>query len=204
MHYCPYCSEPIKETMKTCPHCKRSLELELIKGKYRPDLESSKTDKKMERMLWFHTHRLFFYSFFTLVIGLVVGAVLTYGYAQASFASEREDYTLEIERLGTVIDTLKQAGNSTRSGFERQLAQKDELINLITKERNTMGRLIYFTRRMVRNSTIMPKNDAEVERFRNNFIYLQKEFDRLQETLKERNFSGNKTFNLKTIPQFLE
>jgi len=190
--------------MKTCPHCKRSLELELIKNLYKPDMESSHINAPTARKLWYHRHKLFIYPMITLLIGGIIGGVLIYGYARASFASQKDGYEREISALGRVIDSLKQKDRSARSGFENQLAARDSLIDLLTRERNTMGRIIYFTRRMARNSTITPNSEAEVTRFQNNFKYLQKQFDGYQEELKTKNFKQHKSFNLKTLPMFLE
>ncbi len=204
MHYCPYCSEPINAGAKSCPHCKRSLELELIQQLYQGNMESSHIDPRIKRKMWFHERRIIFYPLITLIIGLIAGGILIYGYAQAGFAAERDEHAAVVEKLQAEIDGLKQAQGNARSGYEAQLADKETLIELLTKERDTMGRIIYFTRRMARNSTITPNSEAEVTRFKNNLNYLQKLFDGYQEKLKSKNFEAYKDFNLKTLPMFLE
>lgn len=204
MHYCPYCSEPISAGAKSCPHCKRSLEIELMQQLYQGNLESSHIDPRIKRKMWFRERRILFYPLIALIVGLVAGAIISYGYAQIGFSSEREEHAATVEKLQAEIDGLKQAQGSAQSGFEAQLAEKDALIDLLTKERDAMGRVIYFTRRMARNSTITPNSEAEVTRFKNNLSYLQRLFDGYQETLKTKNFGGYKEFNLKTLPMFLE
>lgn len=203
MRYCPYCAETIPESAKVCPHCKKSLDLEMLKEMYTSQ-DSSNINTQIKRRLWFQEHSHLIYPFITAVIGFIAGALLLYGFAQAQFASERSGYKNKITELEKTINEKDSAAGNAASDFQDQLNAKNEIITILTEQNDIFSRLIYFTSRLAKNSTITPAAQEDADFYTRNTKYLIRLFETEQKKLQETEYKIDKTYTLKSIPQLLE
>lgn len=203
MEYCPYCAEPLTKSYKICPYCKKSLDTELLKQIYQPGT-SSKVDKKKLLKIWFMEKSHIIYPVITLIIGFIIGAILFYGFAQAEFAGERSDYRDQIADLNKTISDNTNSAGSVQQNLENTIAAKDTIITILTEQNDILNRVIFFTRRLATNSTITPNSAENQDYYRRNILYLIRSFEEQQEKLNNTEYSVEKTYDLRTIPQFLE
>lgn len=203
MHYCPYCSEQISENAKSCHNCKKSLDFETFAAIIEPG-EASDINKSALRKIWIQEHVRFIWPVVALVIGFIVGGTILYSLAIAQSTIEKESLYSEIQNLKSQISQLNSEAQGAQSGLKGEIQAKDQIISILTSQRQTLTRIINFTRRFTTNSIITPNSDSEATKFRNNFRYLRKQFDGQQEQLNNTAFANNRKFNLKTAPRFLE
>lgn len=202
MNYCPYCAGQISEDATKCPHCKKQLDFELL-GKLYMSGKKSGINKKISRRLWLKEHSHIFIPIITLIVGFVVGGILTYGYGQQSFAAERSDYKNKIASLQTTIANKDSAVSNSTEKFQEQLAAKDEIIGILSEQKQILSRIINFTRRFSTNSTITPNSVEESNYFKRNVSYLIRQFENQQENLQATGYTSDEAYNLMTVPQFL-
>ena len=202
MSYCPHCSELLTKPVKICPYCKKTVDINLYSQLVEPG-ESSGKSKKIVRKIWIREHANIILPAITLIIGVIIGAILLYSYGEIKFASERSDYEERIVQLENEIQQKEQVANNSSKGFQDQLDKKDQIITIISEQKDILGRIINFTKRFSTNSTITPNSEQEVDFFQRNVIYLNRQFETQQEKLKETGFTPINSYNLLPIPQFL-
>jgi hypothetical protein len=133
----------------------------------------------------------------------VIGAILLYSYGEVKFASERTDYEERIVQLESEIKQKEQAADNSSRGFQDQLDQKDQIITVLSEQKDILGRIINFTSRFSTNSTITANSEQELDFFKRNVLYLNRQFEIQQEKLEETGFTPINAYNLLPIPQFL-
>jgi uncharacterized membrane protein YvbJ len=202
MRYCPYCSAQISESAKSCHSCKKSLDFEAISVLFEPGEEST-INKSAQRKIWLREHARFVWPVIALVVGFIIGGVILYSMARMQSASEKEALSSEIQKLKNQIDQINTQAAGAQSGLKGELDEKDKIISILTTQRKTMSSIINFTRRFTNNSVITPNSEGIATNFKNNFRYLQRQFENQQEELNKTAFKDNRNFNLKTAPQFL-
>ncbi|KAA3610439.1 MAG: hypothetical protein D8M58_05505 [Calditrichaeota bacterium] len=203
MRYCPYCSTQISESAKSCHNCKKSLDFEAIASVFEAS-EASEINKSAVRKIWIKEHARFVWPVVTLIIGFIVGGAVLYSLALAQAASEKDTLNSEIEKLNAQISQINSDAQGAQSGLQGQIQEKEKIITILTSQRQSLTRIINFTRRFTNNSIITPNSEAEATYFKNNFRYLRGQFDDQQAELDNTTFADNRRFNLKTAPQFLE
>lgn len=203
MHYCPYCSAPVSENAQTCHECKKNLDFAVLREVLETG-EESDVNKKALRKIWYKEHAIYIWPVFTLIIGFIAGGVILYLVALGQFASEKEELNSEINNLKAQIADINNNAQDAQSGLQDQLQAKDQIISVLGEQRTTLSRIINFTRRMAQNSIITPNSADEATSFRRNFRYLERQFNQQQEQLDATAYEGDRTFNLETLPQFLE
>ena len=203
MTYCPHCSESLPKPMKVCPHCKRSIDLHLISSMYGPG-ESSKVSKKIRRKIWFREKLIIILPLITLVIGFVVGAILMSIFSQTQFASSRTEYENQIATLQSTIQEMNKSAANSQSEVNRTIAEKDQIIAALAEQNHIYSRMVAFTSRLSRSSTITPSSPQDIDYFQRNIRYLLSLFEQEQEKLRETSFDVPDSYSLIPIPQFLE
>jgi hypothetical protein len=203
MHYCPYCSAQISEKAKSCHNCKKSLNFETITSLLKPS-EASELNKSALRKIWLKEHSRFVWPIITLMIGFILGGAVLYSFALIQSAKEKELLAAEITDLKNQISQINSDAKGAQSGLQGTLKAKDQIITVLTAERQTLTRIINFTRRFSNSCVNTPNSESEVTTFKNNFRYLRGQFDDQQAQLDNTAFGNNPKFNLKTAPQFLE
>jgi hypothetical protein len=203
MEYCPYCAEPLTKSYKICPYCKKALDTELLKQIYQPGT-SSKVDKKKLLKILFMEKSHIIYPVITLIIGFIIGSILFYGFAQAEFIGERSDYRNQIADLNKTISDNTNSAGSVQQSLENTIAAKDTIITILTEQNDILNRVIFFTRRLTSNSTITPNSAEDQDYYRRNILYLIRSFEEQQEKLDNTEYSVTQTYDLRTIPEFLE
>jgi len=203
MHYCPYCSAPVSQGVKTCHNCKKSLEFGIIATALE-NSEESDFKKSALRKIRLKERMRYVWPIITLFIGFVIGGIILYYLAVLQYSIKTDDLTFRIDSLNTHIGSLNSTAQNAQSGLQEQLQAKDNIIGILQTQRRTLSSIINFTRRFSNNSIITPGNDSGTESFRRNFFYLQRQFENQQDELNETEFENDNVFNLKTLPQFLE
>ena len=203
MEYCPYCSGPISRPAKICPHCKKSLDLQIYQSVFEPG-ETTHTNKKALRRLWFKEHSRFLLPLLFLVIGLIVGAVAMFGYSAVHFQLKQSSLEQEI---GTLNSRLQAAGVHTTAvsdSLKASVFARDTVIQILAEKNKLLRQIIVYTRRMANNSLIQPHSEGEVNFFRRNFKYLEKQYEVQRQKQEKTYLKTPKKYNLKTIPKLLE
>ncbi|MCK4560044.1 MAG: hypothetical protein KAV45_09695 [Calditrichia bacterium] len=203
MTYCPHCSAQLPKPMKICPFCKRTVDLDLISSVYKPG-ESSDIQRKIKRKIWFREKLIIILPIITLVIGFAAGAIVMFVYAEIQFASTRNDYEDRIATLQETIAERDQNAASSQLELNQILAEKDLIIASLTEQNQIFSRMIAFTSRLSRNSTITPNSPQDIDFFQRNIRYLQNLFNQEQEKLGETSYESSDSYNLVPIPQLLE
>jgi len=203
MKYCPHCSAPLHKVVDVCPECKNVINFELIGSLYEEGA-SSELNIKAKRKIWFKEHALIIFPLIALIIGLVAGGILMYGYLQIAFANERNDYEAKISELNATISQKNSAAASSSQEFTAQLAAKDEIINILKEQMELMGRAVNFTSRLARNSTITPTSTDEADFYRRNILFLNSELEKQEEALTATAYEAPRNYSLITIPQLVE
>lgn len=166
--------------------------------------ETSELNKDAKRKIWFREHSSTIIPILTLLAGFIMGAIILIFVMQIRFSSKISEYELTISELEKVVSQKEMESGNEKSIFEEKLSKKDEIINLLTQQNETMGNAINFTRRLSRNSTITPNSPDEVEFFKRNIRYLQSQYEKQKELLDTADFQQSKSFNLLSIPQLFE
>ncbi len=203
MQYCPYCSGPLSKPTKTCPHCHKTLDLDMYQAMFQSDLETTALNKRVRRKLWFKEHSRIFMPVLFLLIGLLAGAIVTFGYAQMHFSSTQNRFEENIKNLQNQIVQLKQAAVQSADSSALFTQKQDSVIHLLSKQESTLRKIIIFTRRLAANSTITPKSADQADYFQRNVRYLIRIYDQTNEQLKALNFTVPVNYNLKPVPEFL-
>ncbi|MGD9897899.1 MAG: hypothetical protein AB7T22_02115 [Calditrichaceae bacterium] len=202
MIYCPYCSEPVTKSHKICPFCKKSLDLDILDNLYEPG-DSSAISKKDLRRLWFIERSYIFWPVITLILGLIAGGMLMFIYDQVQFSGERADLRTKIEELQTAIDRKESKTTDLKSGLEQEVAERDQIIAILDDQKETLSRIINFTRRFASGIPIPPSMAEESSSYKGNMNYLIRQFETGQDKLKNAGHKNIKTYNLETVPQVL-
>lgn len=203
MQYCPYCSTPITKKTDLCPECKKNLDIDLLGSVY-SNSESSHINTSAKRALWFKEHSRYIWPFITLLIGLAVGAVTLYSFAQLQFAGERSEYQERIAQLETQVNDSQQSAGNAEKGFIEQLEKKDEIITILAEQKKIIGQVISFTRRLANNSTITPNSPGDGDYYSRNVRYLIRQYETQHELLSNSEKENIQNVDLRSIPQFLE
>lgn len=204
MRYCPHCSETLPKPVKICPHCKRSIDLHLLTSMYEPGDGSSEVNKKIRRKIWFREKLVIILPVIALAIGFTAGLIVMFSYSQIQFASTRSDYENQISALQKAIEQQDQKAVNSQLELNQRLQEREIIIASLSEQNQILSRIIAFTNRLSRNSTITPNNPQDIDYFQRNIRYLQSLFAQEQEKLGETSYSTEATFNLVPIPQFLE
>ena len=203
MEYCPYCSGPLSKPAKVCPHCKKSLDLQAYQSVFEPG-ETTKTNKKALRRLWFKEHSRFLFPLLFLMIGLTAGAVAMFSYSALHFQLKQNSLEQEITALNS---RLSEAGANTASisdSLKASILTRDTVIRILTEKNKLLRQIIVFTRRIANNSLVQPHSEGEANYFRRNFKYLEKQYEAQRQKQEATYFKAPKKPNLKTIPKLLE
>lgn len=203
MQYCPYCSATLHKKVDVCPECKKVIDYNLLGDLFAED-ESSHMNKKAARRIWFKERALIFVPIITLVIGLVAGGILMFGYLQIAFQGERSDYEDRIAELNEVIEQKNSAAQSSSQQFEDSLAVKQQIISILAEQLDLMGRAVNFTNRLDRNSTITPSSTQEADFYRRNIIYLNNQFILQVEAMQETPYIPRRNYSIITLPSLVE
>jgi len=206
MRYCPYCSAAVSEKSNTCHNCKKSLDLEQVREVYRASEagESAEINKQAVRRLWLQEHMRFIMPAITLLAGLAIGALIAFVAMKASFAAEKSALTQNITSLRDSLAQQRQMSMAARGDLASDLETKDKIISLLSDQRETMARVINFTRRLANNSQIIPASDSESQYYRNNVRYLIRQYQQQQDELIAAGADSPPNYNLETVPQMLE
>jgi uncharacterized membrane-anchored protein YhcB (DUF1043 family) len=203
MKYCPFCAEKLIKPVKVCPYCKKSLDLELFQEIYVSG-ESSQVNRKLLLKRWFKERSLFFYPVITLLIGFIIGILLTYSYSQLRFAKEKSEYQNQIAQLQNVLQQKEASAGNVQSDLQNQLLNKDEIIKILLDQKDLFSRLIYTTNRLSINSSITLNTPEDIDNFKRNTLYLIQLFNEAQARLNTKGLNDNKTYTLQTVPALLE
>jgi len=203
MAYCPHCSEELPKPVKVCPFCNKTIDLNLLSSMYKPG-ETSETDKKIRRKIWFKEKLLIILPLLALIIGLAAGAAAMLVFMEIQFASSREGYEEKIAALQNEIEKQRQSVASSNQEMNDIIAEKDKIISSLTEQNSIFSRMVAFTNRLARNSTITPNSPQDIDYYQRNIRYLQSLFEQEQEKLKETSYQSEDTYNLIPVPQFLE
>jgi hypothetical protein len=203
MAYCPHCSEELPKPVKVCPFCNKTIDLNLLSSMYKPG-ETSEMDKKIRRKIWFKEKLLIILPLLALIIGLAAGAAAMLVFMEIQFASSREGYEEKIAALQNEIEKQRQSVASSNQEMNDVIAEKDKIISSLTEQNSIFSRMVAFTNRLARNSTITPNSPQDIDYYQRNIRYLQSLFEQEQEKLKETSYQSEDTYNLIPVPQFLE
>lgn len=203
MNYCPYCAAQITKPSKVCPNCKKSLDFELLNEIYTSGT-GSQVNKQLLKQRWLKEHAHFVIPAITLLMGFLIGGLLSYTYAQGEFAGQRADYKSKIAELQTTIANKDSAVSNSAEEFQNQLTLKDDIITVLSEQKKTLLSVASFTRRLARNSTITPNSADESDYYRRNILYLKGQFEKQQEELVATGYSSEAANDVITIPQIFE
>jgi hypothetical protein len=203
MPYCPHCSERLPKPTKICPFCNKTVDLGLISSVFKPG-ESSDIQKKMKRKIWFREKLIIILPVIFLAIGLAAGAIAMFAFDETRFASTRTEYEDRILTLESTIEERDQNAANSQIELNQTLAEKDLIIASLTEQNQLFSRMIAFTSRLAKNSTITPASPQDIDYFQRNIRYLQNLFTQEQEKLAETSYEVPGNYNLIPIPQLLE
>ncbi len=203
MAYCPHCSEALPKPVKVCPFCNKSIDIQLISSMYKSG-ESSEMDKKAKRKIWFREKLLIILPMISLLIGLTIGVIAMLIFMEVQYAASRSSYEEQIKSLQDEIGSREKTAANSNLTLNNTIIEKDKIIASLTEQNSILSRMIAFTSRLARNSTITPTSPQDIDYFQRNIRYLQSLFNQEQEKLKETSYDSTATYNLTPIPQFLE
>jgi hypothetical protein len=203
MAYCPFCSEALPKPVKVCPFCHKAIDTQLISSMYKAG-ETSDVDKKVKRKIWFREKILIILPTLTLLIGVIGGAIAMLIFMEVQYAASRSSYEEQIKSLQDEISNHEKSAANSNLALNNTIAEKDKIIASLTEQNSIFSRMVAFTSRLTRNSTITPNSPQDIDYFQRNIRYLQSLFNQEQEKLKETSYDSTATYNLTPIPQFLE
>ncbi len=161
--------------------------------------ETSRTNKWAQNKIWFQEHGYILTPIMTLALGFGIAAFLLFGFVQIKLNKERSAYELQIVDLQASMTQKEAAVDNVRIGFEKQIADKNEIISTLADQTETLQRIINLTRRFAENSTIIPVSPEQSDYFTRNFRVLNTQFQGQHKKLG----AVAKSYDLRTIPQFL-
>lgn len=203
MEYCPFCSGELVKPVKICPHCKKSLDMDIYQAIFKPGA-SSKLNKKARRSLWFKENSRFIFPVIFLAIGLLAGSAGMFGFAALHFQSTQNALDQEIVALKTQVKQIEQHTGAASDSLEHFIKQQNTVIQLLAEENKLVRQIITFTRRLSRNSSIVPNTQNEAVYFRRNFRYLNSQYEAQQQKLANTFYKPEENYNLETIPELLQ
>lgn len=201
MEYCPYCAGRVPANAKTCPSCKKAIDLHQIENLYNDDTVEIK--KSVARSLWFKENSRFIFPIIFLLIGLAVGAAFAYSYSLVNFAGKDSDYQKQIQDLQQTANNNATQANKNTASLQQQLDQKDQIITILKNQRRFMSQVINFTRRLAENSTITTTDPSQTDYYRRNIRYLINQYNLENEKMTQLGVEDRDSFNLQTLPQLL-
>ena len=203
MAYCPYCSEALPKPVKVCPFCNKAIDTNLISSMYKAG-ESSDVDKRVKRKIWLREKILIILPTLAVLIGLAVGAIAMLIFMEVQYAASRSSYEEQIKSLQDEIGKKEKSAANSNQELNNTILEKDKIIASLTEQNSIFSRMIAFTSRLTRASTITPTSPQDIDYFQRNIRYLQSLFNQEQEKLKQTSYDSTATYNLTPIPQFLE
>ncbi len=203
MAYCPYCSEALPKPVKVCPFCNKAIDTNLISSMYKAG-ESSDVDKRVKRKIWLREKILIILPTLAVLIGLAVGAIAMLIFMEVQYAASRSSYEEQIKSLQDEIGKKEKSAANSNQELNNTILEKDKIIASLTEQNSIFSRMIAFTSRLTRASTITPTSPQDIDYFQRNVRYLQSLFNQEQEKLKQTSYDSTATYNLTPIPQFLE
>lgn len=203
MAYCPYCSEALPKPVKVCPFCNKAIDTNLISSMYKAS-ESSDVDKRVKRKIWLREKILIILPTLAVLIGLAVGAFAMLIFMEVQYAASRSSYEEQIKSLQDEIGKKEKSAANSNQELNNTILEKDKIIASLTEQNSIFSRMIAFTSRLTRASTITPTSPQDIDYFQRNIRYLQSLFNQEQEKLKQTAYDSTATYNLTPIPQFLE
>jgi hypothetical protein len=203
MEYCPYCSQALLKPAKVCPNCRKNIDIGLLAELVKPG-ETSKKNKKIKRKIWFREKMRLIIPIFTLLVGFIMGAIIINIYNVVQFANEKSSLESKIEELQSVIEKKNLETQNLGSDFQEQLTQKEEIIKIFAEQKDIMGRVINFTARLARNSTVTPNTTTDSDYYQRNISYLISLFEAEQEKLRAIEYTPVTPYPMITIPQLME
>jgi hypothetical protein len=201
MEYCPYCAERVPANAKTCPSCKKAIDISQIESLY--DDDTVELNSRVARSLWFKEHSRFIYPIIFLIIGLAAGAAFAYSYSLIHFANKQNDYEQKIQDLQKTINDNASQASQNSSSLQQIVDQKDQQIAILQNQRRFMSQIINFTRRLADNSTITTADPSQTDYYRRNMRYLINQYSLESEKMVQLGVEDAETFNLQTVPQLL-
>jgi len=202
MEYCPYCSQALLKPVKVCPNCKKNIDIGLLAELVKPG-ETSKKNKKIQHKIWFREKMRLIIPIFTLLVGFILGGIIINIYNVVQFANEKSELQSKIEEQQSVIEKKNLETQNLGSDFQKQLAQKEEIIKIFAEQKDIMGRAINITARLARNSTVTPNSPTESDFYQRNIAYIISLFETEQEKLKAIIDPPPQSYNMITVPQLM-
>lgn len=203
MRYCPYCSASLEKSTQVCPECNKSLDIPLLSHYYRGG-ETTRTNRSAARKIWIREHAFTVLPLLGMLVGLVLGFVLCYGYFTMKTASDRARVEERISALQDSIKMQASAAGDVTAGLHQQITTHEETIKILKEQIDILEKIITFTRRFATNSELTTLDEAEIESFRRNVNYLINQFKMQQEKLISSGQAEETTVNLIPVPQVFE
>jgi hypothetical protein len=202
MMYCYHCTTRLSKEYEVCPHCNKTLDMDLLKTLY--DTNSSRSIKKSAVLkIWFKENSRIISPVITFAAGILIGIAVWWSYAQIQISQETAVYRAETVSLQARIAELEGNSKQNLAGLQTEVAQRDSIIARLKNQKQTLAQLISFTRRLSRNAQITPESQDESDFYRRNTLYLINEFDKQQQALAALDDNFADEYNLQTIPQLL-
>ena len=76
---------------------------------------------------------------------------------------QRSNYELQFADLQAAIIQKETTSDNVRSGLEKQIVDKNEIISNLADQTETLRRIINLTRRFAENNTVIPVSEEESE-----------------------------------------
>ena len=203
MKYCPYCATQLNKPSKVCPNCKKVLDLDLLSELYTSG-KGSYVNKKLLKQKWFKEHSYIIIPLITLLVGFLIGGIISYIYAKGEFGQEQTDYKNKISELQTTLANKDSAVSNSTDEFQKQLSLKNDIITILSEQKKILISVVNFTRRFARNSVITSDSVDESDYYKRNILYLNNQFESQQEKLVETGYSSEEANTVVTIPQILD
>jgi HAMP domain-containing protein len=200
MVYCSYCATRLTKPLEVCPHCKKFIDIEEIKQFY----DTGVSYASMRRRIWFKEHKRVIMPLITLILGIAAGFAALYGLLEIQLRNQQTRHELQIADLRASMNENQDSIETLKGSFEEQLAQKDSIVSLLGQQRETLSKIIYFTRIYSKNLPVSADSlDESAQAFARNTNYLIEQYDLQEERLESLGFNSTPKYNLQTIPQVL-
>ena len=203
MQYCPHCAATLVKSTKVCPACNKSLDIDLLSHLYQSN-ESTAPNRRIARKIWLQEHTFTVLPLAGMVIGLLLGILLAFGYSKIQAASERSQLD---EKIIALQDSIKQqiaAAGSATADLQNNLQNREEIIKRLNEQIQILVKIINFTRRFASNSIISTPDEEEIGTYRRNVLYLINQYNEQQEKLNQVGMGEANNLYLITIPQVFE
>lgn len=202
MEYCPFCSGPLSSNLKVCPHCNKSIDLDIYQSVFSPG-QTSKINKKAARQLKFKENARYIFPVVFLLIGFAVGAVSLFSYSAIHFQASKTAFENEIKDLNTRIESNLNKAITVQDSLQFVIDKQDTIIQNLGELENHIRQIITFSRRLARNSVITPNSNDQIQYFRRNYLYLNRLYGQKYEELKILGFPVSETYNLLVFPDLI-